>query len=279
MTDAYTTLGVNRNATDDEIKKAYKKLASKHHPDRGGDTAKFQEIQSAYSILSDTQKRQQHDNPHQFNGFQQRGPGNFEFKFGGGAEDIFEQFFGGSRNPFRPQQQARRNKDLRVSLSVPLAETLQNHVKTIQLNTTKNVKFTVDVKIPRGVANGTTIKFSRQGDDFFESLQRGDLYVIINVIPDPRFELYGKNLITNVQVDSFEAILGVEKEVQGLDGKTFVVRVPEATQPNTKLALAGQGLFEMNNPQRGDLVVNVNIITLKLNEEQKQQLDRLRNNT
>lgn len=278
MADAYTTLGVNRNATEDEIKKAYKKLASKHHPDRGGDTAKFQEIQTAYDTLSDPVKRQQHDNPNPF-GFDTRGQGShFEFRFGGGGpEDIFEQFFGGG-SPFSQQRrQVRRNKDLRVSLAIVLSDTLQNMTKTIQVKTTKNEKFTVDVKIPRGVATGTTIKFSQQGDDFFGSLPRGDLYVIINVVPDERFEIHGTNLITDLEVDCFDAMLGTEREVTGLDGRIFMVKVPAGTQPGAKFGLQGQGLFAMNTPHRGDLIVNVKVHVPKLTEEQKQQLDRIRN--
>lgn len=277
MADAYTTLGVNRNATEDEIKKAYKKLASKHHPDRGGDTAKFQEIQTAYDTLSDPVKRQQHDNPNPF-GFDHGGQGNhFEFRFGGGGpEDIFEQFFGGG-SPFRQQRrQARRNKDLRVSLAITLSETLQNSTKTIQVKTTKGEKFTVDVKIPRGVATGTTIKFSQQGDDFFGSLPRGDLYVIINVVPNEKFEIHGNNLITDLDIDCFDAMLGTEREVTGLDGRVFMVKVPAGTQPGAKFGLQGQGLFAMNTPHRGDLIVNVKVHVPKLTEEQKQQLDRIR---
>lgn len=273
MANAYETLGVPKGASEEEIKKAYRRLAAKHHPDRGGDTAKFQEIQGAYETLTDPVKRQQHDNPG-FSHFDTDNGSHFEFHFGpgGGPQDIFEQFFNrggfGQQNPFRSQQ-VRRNKDLRISISLSLDETLTGQQKTVSVQTTKGDRFNVDVNIPRGVSNGTTIKYSGQGDNFFESLPRGDLYVIINVIPDSRFEQHGITLVTNVEITSIEAMLGVEREVQGLEGKRYLVKIPEGCQYGTKFGLGGQGLYQMNSNVRGDLIVNVIIKTPTLTEEQK----------
>lgn len=269
MTDAYSTLGVQRGATDEEIKRAYRKLAAKHHPDKeGGDTAKFQEIQGAYDTLTDPQKRQEHDNPNPFGG-----NGGFEFHFGGGGpQDIFSQFFsqrGGS--PFQ-QQQPRRNKDLRINITVTLASTLTEQQKTVSVQTTKNDKFNVDVKIPRGVSNGTTIKYTQMGDNFFESLTRGDLYVIINVIDHPNFEIHGVNLVSNLEISSIEAMTGTEKEVEGIDGSTFLIKIPQGCQFGTKFGLQGKGLYQMNTAYRGDLIVNTIIKTPTLTEAQIQIL-------
>jgi molecular chaperone DnaJ len=183
MQDLYQILGVNKNATEEEIKQAYRKLAMKHHPDRGGDEKQFQEIKNAYEVLSDPVRRQQHDNPgpfHHHHGNHEHS--HFEFHFGGGGpQDIFSQFFnqGFGAHPF--QRQPRKNKDLRVRLGVDLASTLQSQEKTISVQTTKGDRFTVDVSIPRGIDDGTTIKFSQLGDNFFDTLTRGDLYVIISV--------------------------------------------------------------------------------------------------
>jgi curved DNA-binding protein len=277
MTDAYSTLGVQRDATDEEIKKAYRKLAAKHHPDKeGGSTAKFQEIQGAYETLTDPQKRQQHDNPNPFHQHRaQSGPNNFEFHFGGGdAHDIFGQFFrqgGGGGSPFQ-QQQPRRNKDLRINITVTLASTLSEQQKTVIVQTTKNDKFNVDVKIPRGVSNGTTIKYTQLGDNFFESLTRGDLYVIISVIADSRFEIHGVSLVTNLEISSIEAMTGTEKEVAGIDGTTFLIKIPVGCQFGTKFGLQGKGLYQMNTEYRGDLIVNTIIKTPTLTEAQIQIL-------
>ena len=277
MANAYETLGVPKGASDAEIKRAYRKMAGQHHPDKGGDTIKFQEIQSAYETLSDPQKRQQHDNP-----FAQhhQGPNgsHFEFNFGGGAgpEDIFQQFFsqGFGNNPFQRQQQPRRNKDLRINLQITLAETLTDIHKSVSVQTTKGERFTVDVNIPRGVGNGTTIKYSQMGDNFFDSLTRGDLYVIINIIADQRFELHGLNLVSNLEINSIEAMTGCDKIIQGIDGREYNIKIPKACQFGTKFGLQGQGLYQMNTDARGDLIVNVTVKTLTLSDD---QLNILRN--
>lgn len=268
MTDAYKTLGVARDATDEQIKKAYRSMASKHHPDKGGDTAKFQEIQNAYETLTDPNKRHIHDNPHQYNHNGQANNSGFEFHFGGGGpQDIFNQFFG-QRNPFQQQAQPRRNKDLRININVTLASTLNEQQKTVSVQTTKNDKFNVDVKIPRGVSNGTTIKYTQLGDNFFESLTRGDLYVIINVIADVRFEIHGVNLVSNLEISSIEAMTGTEKEVEGIDGNTFLIKIPVGCQYGTKFGLQGKGLYQMNTQYRGDLIVNTIVKTPTLTAAQ-----------
>jgi DnaJ-class molecular chaperone len=278
MANAYETLGVPKGASEEEIKRAYRKLASAHHPDKGGDTGKFQEIQSAYEILSDPVKRQQHDNPNPFQ-HHQTGPNgsHFEFHFGGGnPEDLFAQFFnqgfpGG--HPFQ-QRQPRRNKDLRVQLQITLASTLEQQRKTISVQTTKGDRYNVDVDIPRGVGNGTTIKYSQMGDNMFDTLTRGDLYVIINLQPDNRFELHGINVVVNIEIDSIDAMLGCDKIIAGIDNKEYNIKIPQGCQQNTKFGLQGQGLYQMNTNHRGDLIAVINIKTPNLTE---QQLNILRN--
>jgi curved DNA-binding protein len=280
MANAYETLGVPKGASDAEIKKAYRKLAGQHHPDKGGDTARFQEIQSAYETLTDPQKRAQHDNPSPFQHFGHQGPhgSHFEFHFGGGGpEDLFQQFFsqaGFGGNPFQRHQQPRRNKDLRVQLNITLADTLQQQRKTISVQTTKGDRYNVDVDIPRGVNNGTTIKYGQMGDNMFDTLTRGDLYVIITVEHDNRYEINGINLITNLEINSIEAMLGIDKIVQGLDGTDYSIKIPQGCQYGSKFGLQGQGLFQMNTNHRGDLIVNVVVKTPTLTES---QLNLLRN--
>lgn len=274
MADAYQTLGVGRDASPEDIKKAYRKLAAQHHPDKGGDTAKFQEIQQAYETLTDPQKRQQHDNP--FNG----GPhgSHFEFHFGGGGpEDIFQRFFqqGFGNNPFGRHQQ-RRNKDLRITINVTLASTLSDQQKTISVQTTKGERFNVDVNIPRGISSGTTIKYSQMGDNFFDTLPRGDLYVVIEVLQHNEFEVHGNSLVAYVEIDAIDAMLGIDKTITGLDGKQFSVKIPSACQHGTRLALQGQGLYNINSHVRGDLIINILVSVPTLTEAQLNVLRNIR---
>jgi curved DNA-binding protein len=274
MANAYETLGVSRDASDADIKKAYRQLASKHHPDKGGDTAKFQEIQSAYDSLSDPVKRQQHDNP--FAG-QQGNDIHFDFR-NGGVNDIFEHLFrnaGGFHHQAR-YQQPRKNKDLRVQLTVPLSSTLEEQKKTVSVKTTKGDSYTVDVDLPRGVSDGATVKYKQLGDNVIESLTRGDLYVIINVINDTPCQINGINLISQIEIDSIDAMLGLDKVVQGIGDREYLVKIPAGVQPYAKFALKGQGLYHMQADTPGDLIVDVKIVTPTLTPEQLEILKTVR---
>lgn len=270
--DYYSILGVNKQATPEEIKKAYRKLASQHHPDKGGDTAKFQEIQTAYDTLSDPNKRAEYDNPMQ----------NVHFNFNQGGhnpfEDIFAQFgfnpFGG-REPF---QQQRRNKDLRVELPIGLADTLQDLDKMISVQTTNGERQTVNITIPRGITSGTTIKYAGLGDNMFGNLPKGDLLVSVQILPHPTYTPHGLDLVTHLNINCFEAITGCEKNVIGLDGRVFQVTVPAGTQPNTKLKLTGEGLWAFRQDVKGSLFVNINIsIPKDLTPEQVEIIRSIQN--
>lgn len=271
MTDLYATLGVSKTAGPDEIKKAYRKLASKHHPDKGGDTAMFQKIEEAYRILGDPQKRAEYDNP-----VQQMGPNHFHFNFGqGNVEDIFAQFgfdMFGRRHP----PQSRRNKDIRAELVVSLRDTLQDQIKTLSVKTATGVRQNVDISIPKGITSGTNMKYPGMGDNMFDNLPRGDLYITIHVMADSAYQVSGLDLITSLTIDCFQAILGSEQTVVGLDGKEFVIQTPQGCQPNTKLKIAGEGLPGFQNDIKGNLYVSVNIrIPTNLTEDQKQLIKTL----
>jgi len=260
----YATLGVAENASQEEIKKAYRKLAGQHHPDKGGDTATFQRIQEAYSVLSDDNQRANYD-------AERRGhPGGFRFTFNGqpfehhfgGMDDIFTQFgFNPFGDPFAAQRNQRRNKDLRIKISLSLQDTLEEQRKTIRVQTTNGDATEVEVKIPRGVTTGTQIKYAGLGDNFFATLSRGDLYIQFEVIPDSRFEVNGIDILTNITINSIEAIVGCQKTVQGLDNKEFSINISAYTQPDTKLRIPNQGLWLMQQHVRGNLIVNVKVVT------------------
>jgi len=267
----YATLGVAENATQDEIKKSYRKLASQHHPDRGGDTATFQTIQAAYDVIGDEQKRQQYDHERKnpggirftVNGQEMSGmPGgmddilrNFGFNFGGGFANPFEQM-----NPHRQ----RRNKDLRVEIMLPLASTLVEQKKTINVSTTNGHNETVEVTIPRGVTNDAQIKYSGLGDNFFNTLPRGDLYIHFRIEPQANFTTEGLDLVTGIEIGCLDAITGGETEITGIDGTKFVVSIQPGTQPGTTLRIPSHGLWQLNSSQRGNLLVKI-IVTVPRN--------------
>lgn len=255
----YQTLGVSEQATPDDIKKAFRKLASQHHPDKGGDNGKFQEIQKAYETLSDDGKRQQYDMQRQGIGR----PGGFEFHVhNGNIDEIFKNFgFGHDMfGQFRQQQQQqRRNKDLRIEIPIPLVSTLEEQKKTIQVTTTTGEKSTLEVTIPRGVTTGTNIKYNGLGDNMFNTLPRGDLYVQFNVHGAEGFGINGIDLYTQVSVNCLIAIAGGVVKVTGLDSKVFEVTVQPGTQPNARYRIPQQGLYQMNSGVRGDLYIEVSI--------------------
>ena len=267
----YELLGVSKSASPDEIKKAYRKLASLHHPDKGGDTAKFQEIQTAYDTLSDPDKRQQYSNPqHQ----------HFNFNFGSdNLDDVFGNFFRGGANPFQhARQQPRRNRNVQARIRLGLQETLTDCHKTLNIHTNTGHDRNVDIIIPKGVPSGSTIRYPGLGDRMFENLSPGDLLLTVDIIQNPNFEVHGLDLITSLTLDCFDAILGSEQQVVGLDGKVFVIRTPAGCQNGTKLKITGEGLWQFQNDVKGSLFARINVtIPKNLNDEQIKLVQSIKN--
>jgi len=257
--DYYSILGVPRGASEDEIKRAYRKLAMQHHPDRGGDQGKFQQIQEAYATLGDAGKRQQYDNP-QPQGFP---GGGFSFNFGGpgGGDpfaDIFAQFGHGFGHPFGHQ---RRNKDLRIQIKLTLFETLTEQQKTVSVQTQTGERQTVNVQIPRGVTSGTSIKYPGLGDNMMNNLPRGDLYVNFVIEPDPLYVVEGLDLVYNLSVNVIDSMLGSTADIPSLEGRVFNIAIPAGTSHGTKLRIPNQGLYSMEHHggTRGSLIVNISV--------------------
>ena len=240
MTDHYATLGVSKTASQDEIKKAFRKLASQHHPDKGGDTAKFQEIQAAYDTLGDETKRQQYDNPApQFTGFGAGNGAHFNMN------DIFGQMFGGA-TPFG--QHPRRNH-ARMSLWISLLDVANGGTRTVSVGTQAGNQ-TVEIEIPRGIEDGDNVQYG--------GIAPGgqDLVIQFRIQPDPRWRREGLNLFTDHKVSVWDLILGGQAEIRNVEGNGLVVTIPKNTQPMTTLRLRQQGI-QNRTGQKGDLFVKL----------------------
>jgi DnaJ-class molecular chaperone len=240
MTDYYAALGVPKTATADEIKKAFRKLASQHHPDKGGDTQKFQAIQQAYATLGDEQKRAEYDNPRpQFSGFHGH-PG------GVNINDIFGQMFG---QQFAQQHQHPRRSHVRMTLWILLLDVATGGKRTVSLGTQSGVS-AVEIEIPLGINDGDNVQYEGIGPG------GSDLVVQFKVTPDRKWQRDGLNLAQEVRIDIWNLILGGELTIDTLTGKTLSTQVPARTQPGTVLRLKGQGLRDRAG-QIGDIMVRV----------------------
>jgi DnaJ-class molecular chaperone len=272
MADYYSILGVAKDATADEIKKAYRKLASQHHPDKGGDTARFQEIQTAYDTLSDPQKRAHHDNPQpQFNQFGGMPPG---------FEDMINQMFGGGAGfgdlfGRRPQPVRNRTLNLQTQISLEDAYHGKDLVANVRLPSGRDQ--TLEVKIPPGIRNGVTLRLAGMGDDSVSNVPRGDIHLTVNILPHKLYKREEDELIMDVSINCFEAVLGKKIEFNTIDGKTLETNIPAGIQPGQTLNVQGYGMPNMTNPlMKGRLLININItIPTTLTVDQKEALRKI----
>ena len=276
--DYYTTLGLKRGASQEEIKKAYRSLAMKHHPDRGGDEKKFKDISAAYDILSDPQKKQMFDSgidPNaQHSGRFQQGP--FEFHFGGGGfEDVFNQFGFGFGNQRRPA----RNKSFNVNVMITLEDVINGKEVSAEIGLPSGERKFITINIPVGVENGQNIRYQGMGDHSIRDVPPGDLIVNIIVEPHYKFHREGDNLIYNHSISVWDALLGGSIRIETLDKKTVDVTIPAGTQPDTVLSCRNEGLPNVRTKRKGNLLIRVTVdIPKNLSEEQKSAISALRSN-
>jgi curved DNA-binding protein len=268
--DHYNTLGVDRSASPEDIKRAYRKLAGQHHPDKGGDTAKFQQIEEAYRTLSDDSKRQQYDNPM---------PQGFHFNHGGphGFEDMMAQVFGGGHpfgDIFGQRRQQQQNRTLNIQTNITLEEAFygKDLIANLQLPSGRNQ--TIEVKIPEGTFDGVTLRLSGMGDDSFPHLPRGDIHLTVRVEPHERFQRQGDDLVTSINLNCIDAILGKTETITTIDNKQIELKIAPGIQHGQILAAAGYGMPKMNDTRfKGRMLIEVRIVVPKdLNDSQLNKL-------
>ena len=247
--DPYSTLGVDRNASDKDIKTAFKNLAKTHHPDRGGDESKFKQINEAYQKIKSPSARQQHEQEQVF------GQGGVQFDFGGsGFEGIFEQFFGG--NPgFSRQRRQQKNRNIQIALEVTLEEVYTGVKKDINID---QLGKTIKIDVPRSIGPGQTVRYRGLGMNEFTNSQPGDLLCKIYIQDHPYFKRDGFNLYAEESITCWEAIQGASIKVQTIEGGKIHLKVPSGTQPGTVMKIAEHGLMSPNR-RMGDFFVRINV--------------------
>jgi curved DNA-binding protein len=296
--DYYEILGVNKSASDDEIKKSYRKLAMKYHPDHTkgdkGAEERFKKISEAYAVLSDKEKRQEYDT-FGAEGFGQRFSQEdifrgFDFgdifrEFGFGGSNFFGNRRGGARHTYGSgspfgfggqQQQAQiKGSDLTYEIPLTLHEVVSGTSKLVTLQHQGRSE-KIEVKIPQGMVTGKKLRLTGKGNPSQLGGPPGDLYIQAKVVNDPNYKVKGYDLYLNREVKISEALLGTTLSVPTLEDKTLNLRIPAGTKPGTKLRMTGHGLPLMKEKKKGDLYVKIQIeFPKKLTREQKKLIQEL----
>jgi curved DNA-binding protein len=271
MRDPYSILGIQRGATEEEIKKAYRKMAVKYHPDKpGGDEEKFKEVADAYDRLTNP-KRKAQENP--FGGF--GGHNQYDFQFSD-YSDLFEQMMrdSGWSGMFNNQygQRGGKGRDVRASISIPIEEAYRGTKRQINIGLK-----VVEINIPAGSKTGQKLRVKGHGQKGHTEDMNGDLIVEVTVVESTQFYLDNKGLHTIIQVDAIDSMLGVETNVTVFD-RAYKFSVPPGTQNGQSLRMKGKGwpVFGQTE-ERGDLYVTV-LITVSgdLTDEEVRALSKIR---
>jgi curved DNA-binding protein len=261
--DHYETLGVSKDASQQDIKKAYRKLASKHHPDKGGDQEQFKRVQAAYDTLSDPEQRAQYDNPNPFEGFGQ-GFGNSPFA------DIFGDIFGQRRhNAYQRQVQ---NPDGIVDLGVTLLQTYTG--STVVVNTGYG---SYELNIPQGVADGTRLRLAGKGPVRDKRLPAGDLIVRLHIEYPDNWGRDREHLFLRHNINAIDAMTGCSITIVHVDNKKYELKIPAGIEHGSRLKMSGLGMKIPDYGVVGDLYVIIELdIPIITNDEDKETLNNIK---
>ena len=267
--DYYSILGVSKTASEKDLKSAYKKLSMQYHPDRnGGSDTKFKEINEAYSTLKDPQKRGMYD--HQQNGggegfnFNTNNMGRGASPFGGFGnqfDTVFQDFYFGG-------QKARhtRNRDIRIGYNIDLEDVFTGKNVSASYQLPSGKREVADITIPKGVRHGDTIRFTGLGDDSITTVGRGNLDVVIKIRPNRDWERDGDNLITSVNVDVFDLLLGGQCDIKLPTNKSFSLNIPIGTKPGTVFSITGHGAPNNRTHKHGNVLVKIQATVPKITD-------------
>ncbi len=294
--DYYKTLGVSKSATKEEIKKAYRKLSFKYHPDQNPDNnaaeEKFKEISEAYEVLGNEDNRKKYDqlgaNWKYYEQAQRQGgfgggQTTYEYEgdlndlfsraFGGGADDFFETFFGaGGFGPqTRTSTRTRKGRDYESEISISMEEAYNGLQPTLRIGDKR-----LNIKIKAGIKDGQKLKIKGRGAPSVHGGVPGDLFLKVNIQPHPMFTRKNQHLYTNIKVDLYTAVLGGKVTVPTLTGKASI-QVPAGTQSGKKLKMKGLGMPLYNRPnEKGDLYLTIEIeIPTRLSSREKELFEEL----
>lgn len=250
--DYYKSLNINKTASQEEIKKAYRKLAMEYHPDRnGGNDAKFKQINEAYETLGDPNKRRVYDTP------QPRVDTNFtnNANFSGHPfGDVFSDLF---RQAHARHQPRFKNRDITIQTAITLKDVIVGTNVYVTYTTSNGKTEYVNVEIPIGAKDGDTIKYNNLGDNADPRLPRGDLYVKVRVKKDTIWERDGNNIITNKVVDIFDLMSGTRVIIETPDNKRLELTIPPGTKPGKILNIKGHGIPDLRTKRRGDAYIQI----------------------
>jgi curved DNA-binding protein len=238
-------------------------LANKHHPDKGGDQAKFKDISVAYDTLSNAQKKAEYDQ-------QRTGGSQFRFNTGNGGFQDFNDIFGGGFDPFGQRNSpfgdifgrragGQRNRDLNIHCQISLLDSFVGKQLEAKYQLPSGKPQTVVINVPAGIMNGDTIRYQGLGDDTFPNAARGNLNVTIVVAPDPDFERRHDDLYTTVKINPIEAIIGCKKTIKTLVGDSIELDIRAGVEDGIEYASNGNGFSNVNTGRKGRFVTVVKI--------------------